>query len=152
MTKVRVEGLKELEKSLLKLRKDLDLSRATVKGIVKRGLIEAAQPIVDDAVAAAPVFRDDLRQSIDASGKLSKRQRRQHRKESEAEIFVGAGSLAQATKQEFGTRHHSPQPFLRPAFDSNWRNVLKRISKSIADQIHKSAERAARKAARAAKR
>lgn len=152
MTRVKVEGLKDLEKSLLKLRKDFDLSRATVKGIVRRGLIEAAEPIVADAEASAPVFRGDLRESVAASGKLSKRQKRKHRKGSEVEIFVGAGPLAQATKQEFGTRHHPPQPFLRPAFDTNWRNVLKRISLTIAGQIDKSAKRAARKAARAATR
>lgn len=52
--------------------------------------------------------------------------------------------------QEFGTVNHPPQPFLRPAFDSDKDALLQRLKVDIADEINKAVARAQRKAARLA--
>lgn len=148
--RVRVEGLKDLEKALIDLRHDFNLSRASVKGVVRRAMVESAKPVKDDAERRAPRLSGQLQESFATGTKLTRRQRRLHQKESELEIFVGPGGLAQAVTQEFGTVNHGPQPFLRPAWDSKKMDVLKTFSGKLAEQIMKSAKRAARKAERLA--
>lgn len=146
----KVEGLADCEKALIGLREEFDLSRATAKNMIKRALIEAAAPIESDAAARAPVLSGALQRSVTTGTNLSRRQKGQHTKESELEIFVGPGALAQATAQEFGTSQHGAQPFMRPAFDNNWRNALDSLRDAIWNQIEKTRARLARKAEREA--
>lgn len=54
--------------------------------------------------------------------------------------------------QEFGTAHHGPQPFMRPAFDEKKGEALDIIKATLGEEIMKTAKRqAARKARLAAK-
>lgn len=146
----KVEGLSELEAALKGLREEFDLSRTTAKNIVKRALMKAADPIESDAAARAPVLTGVLQRSVSTGTKLSRRQKGLHHKESEVEIFVGAGALAQATAQEFGTSHNAPQPFLRPAWDSNKMAALDSIKETLGTEIEKATKRLAKKAQREA--
>lgn len=141
---VKVEGLKELQKAIL------ELPKATGRNVVKRALTKAADPIENEAARLAPVLRGHLQRSVSIGTKLSRRQRSQHRKQSEVEIFVGPGAMPQAITQEFGAAHHSAQPFMRPAWDGNVAKALATIKEILGEEIEKARARLARKAARIA--
>lgn len=141
---IRVEGLRELERALA------ELPRKTGKNVLKRTLMKAGEPIEKDAAQRAPELVGTLKRSVTTSQKLTRRQKKAHTKESAVEVFVGAGGLPQAHLQEFGAAHHAPQPFLRPAFDSNKMRALETIKTDLAAEIEKARARLARKAARLA--
>lgn len=143
-TRVRVEGLRELQQALR------ELPKSTGRNVTRRALIKAAEPIEAEAERHAPVLKGHLQRSIDTGTKLTRRQKRRHKKKSDVEIFVGAGGLAQATQQEFGNVRHGPQPFLRPAWDNNKMAALETVKSELKTEIQKAAERLRRKAARAA--
>lgn len=152
-TRVKIEGLKELDRALG------ELPKATGKAVLRRVLKKAGEPIARDMRAKAPddpaTSGNDLKSSIAVSTKLSGRQRKMHRKafrndKASAEVFVGAGPLPQAHLQEFGTVHHRPQPFARPAWDGNKNRALSIIKDELGDEILKAAKRLAKKRAKAA--
>lgn len=148
MAKVRVSGLRELDAALGQL------TKATAKGVLRRIGLKALQPFADDMRSQAPddpkTGGNDLRSSIGVGTKLSRRQARLNRKaesKSFVEVYAGAGPLPQAHLQEFGTVHHPPQPFARPAWEANKRGVLETIKSDLGAEIEKTAKRvAARKA------
>lgn len=150
---VKLEGFKELEAELAKLAKP-----AARKASARRSLKKAAEPLAVLAQRMAP--RGDtntLAPSIAVSTKLSKRQRKQHRRmfrndRAAVEMFVGAGPLSSAHTQEFGTIHHAPQPFLRPAWEQDKKAMLERLKTELWKDIEKAVARAERKAARDAAR
>jgi HK97 gp10 family phage protein len=144
--KIHVEGLAELE---AKLR---ELPDATAKNVLRRVGRKRLQPVADRARELVPVHQGDLRDSIGVSTKLSRRQRSKHRKDGpdDVEVFAGAGPHPQAHLQEFGTEHHGPQPFMRPAWDAEKDGVLAGIKTDLSDEIEKAAKRLARRAAKAA--
>lgn len=153
-TRLHVEGLRELDKALG------ELPKSTGKAVLRRVLKKAGEPIAADMRAMAPDApgsspKRDLRSSIGVSTKLSKRQRKAHRKafrddKAAAEMFVGAGPLPHPHLQEFGTFKEAPQPFARPAWDANKSKALEIIKVALADEITKAATRIARKQAKAA--
>lgn len=145
---INLQGFRELEREFAKLEK-----LATRRSVARRALKKAAQPMADLAASMAPSDDGDLKASIAVSTKLSSRQAGVHRRmfrndRASVEMFVGAGPLAQADKQEFGTVHHAPQPFMRPAFDQDHMNLLRRLGDEMAKEIEKAVTRAARRAAR----
>jgi HK97 gp10 family phage protein len=163
-TTVRVDGLLDLDKALQEL-----ATKATARNVIKRALNAAAQPIYQDMQAGAP--NESIRDSIEVSDKLTKRQAAQARKMGRAgvELFVGAsykigtrGRLAHLF--EFGTRGRyqkttgrytgaiSTQPFVRPAWDANQGNALSILKEQMWAEITKATERARRKAERDARK
>lgn len=140
----KVAGLRELQAGLGELKK------ATRTNVLKRALMKAGEPIERDAEARAPHLKGHLRRGIDTGTRLTRRQKSLHRKRSKVEVHVGAAGHPQAHLQEFGTAHHGPQPFMRPAWDGNKMGVLGSIKDDLAAEIDKSAQRARRKAARLA--
>lgn len=144
--KVKITGLRQIERALA------DLPKATAKNVVRRVLKTRAQPIADRAAQLAPLDDGALRDSIAVSTKLSKAQRGKHKKRTPGtvEVFVGAGPHPQAHLQEFGTVHHPPQPFMRPAWDSGKEKVLEGIKGDLWAEIEKAVGRLAKKAAKAA--
>lgn len=150
--KVKLQGFSELDKNLSRLEK-----KATQKGVLRRSLKKAAQPMADVMYEYAPrgdTAEDQLSESIGVSTKLSKRQAAQHRRmfrndKAAVEMFVGPGPDPAAWNQEFGNRNHGPQPFARPAFDQEAMPTLDRLGKLIAVELDKAVKRASRKAARA---
>lgn len=146
---VELEGFSELEEAL-----DL-LSKAAGKGVLRRGLKNAAEPMAELMRGNAPEDEGELRDSIGVSTKLSKRQSAAHRKmfrddRASVEMFVGAGPLPQAHLSEFGSVHNAPAPFVRPAWDQDKRALLDRLGKDLWAELSKSIARAERKAARLA--
>lgn len=152
-SRVRVDGLRELEKALEQL------PRATGKNVLRRVLRKRAQPIADAMEAKAPddpaTKGNDLRNSIGVSTKLSKRQAGLHRKmfrndKASVEMFVGAGPVPQAHLQEFGTINHGPQPYARPSWDAGKGPLLAGLKADLWDEVNKAAKRLAKKQAKAA--
>lgn len=139
-----IDGLSELEDALA------ELPKATGKNVLKRALTKAGEPIEEMAERLAPQLSGALKRSFTTGTKLSRRQKSQHEKESDVEVFVGPGSLAQAITQEFGTAHHGAKPFMRPAWDSNKSKAFDTIKEDIKTEIDKAVARLARKAARLA--
>jgi HK97 gp10 family phage protein len=150
---VKLSGFRELEKELAKL-----ATPATRKASARRSLRKAAEPMVGIAQGLAP--RGDtqtLAPSISIGTKLSKRQAGMHRKmfrddRAAVEMFIGAGPLSSAHTQEFGTRHHAAQPYMRPAWDQDQRAMLDRLKAELWADIQRAVARAERRAARLAAR
>ena len=67
---------------------------------------------------------------------------------SEVEVHVGVNDPA-GVQTEFGNEHQGADPWLRPAWDANWRAALDGIGADLWNETKKSADRLARKAARA---
>lgn len=139
-TVVKVEGLKDIEAALAQL------SKATGRNVMRRAAVNALEPVADAMRERAPVDDADLRDSIAVSTKRPRR----HRKLAEVEAFAGPGRHPQAHLQEFGTNHHPPQPFARPAWDAEKGGIVPALSDELWSEIDKAAARAARKTARLA--
>ena len=139
---VKIEGLREVDAALGQL------GKATGRNVMRRVAIKRLQPIADEMKANAPVDQSDLRDSIIVTTKNPKR----NRKRSEVEAHAGPGRHPQAHLQEFGTAHHAPQPFARPAWDGGKDALLEGITDDFWTEISKAAARQAKKAARLAAR
>lgn len=145
----KVEGLADCEQAFE------DLSRGMVRGVLLRGLRRIAQPVADTESALAPKgVTGKLSESPTVGTKLSKRQKKLNRKESDVEIYVGPTPHAKSVQTEFGNAHQAPQPHLRPAVDqhigSSGGSALKDFVKFIQEETEKSLVRARRKAAKIA--
>lgn len=141
-TSVRISGLKELDRALGKL------PEATAKGVLRDVLKEAGEPLARTARRLAPKDEYHLYDSIDVSTRLSKRQAALHKKEASPafqEMFVGTNNPA-GVQQEFGNERHGAQPFMRPAWDAEKKNVLDLIANLLWGKIEQAAEKLASKA------
>lgn len=162
---IKLEGFADLDKALQ------ELTKAGGKGVLRRSLKKAAEPMADLARSLAPdapaTGGFDLKASIKYGTVLSRSQKKAHRRmfrddKASVEGFVGAGPLPQAVAQEFGTSPFinkgqfagtenpgvAPQPFLRPAWDQDKMALLDRLGKEMALEVEKSVKRARAKAAR----
>jgi len=142
---MKTEGFAEIERELSKL------SKVAGKGVLRRALKKAGEPLAESMRSRAPRNDDELAQSIGVSTKLSKRQRSRHRKmfkddRASVEVFVGAGALPQAHLQEFGTVFHAAQPFARPAWDADRVPLLGRLATLTREELDKAIARALRRA------
>jgi HK97 gp10 family phage protein len=141
---VRVDGLRELDQALM------ELSRAASRNVARKALRKGAEPILNAAKAAAPLGpTGNLKASYGIGTKLTRRQKKLHKKQSPVEVFIGPNDPA-AIQTEFGNEHQAAEPHLRPAWDSKQRETLEIIKTDLAVEIDKAARRAARKAARLA--
>ncbi|ABA79158.2 HK97 gp10 family phage protein [Rhodobacter sphaeroides] len=141
------KSFRELEKNLMSLEK-----LATQKRLIKTSMKKAMQPVADAAQSAAPVDEGDLRDSIIVTDKLNKTQKRLERKEGKHSfvMYAGAGS-PKGHLLEFGTEETSPQPYLRPAWQTEKENVLNILKDEMAARIQKAIKRQDRARAKAAK-
>ncbi|CCE96155.1 hypothetical protein SFHH103_01658 [Sinorhizobium fredii HH103] len=143
-TKVKIKGFKELDKALQ------DLKQVTAKGVARRVLTKAAEPIAEAGRANAPLGpTGNLKASYGVGPKLTGRQAKLHRKQSPVEVFAGPNDPA-AVQTEFGNEHQAAEPHLRPAWDANKGRALDIVAKELGTEISKAAKRAVRKAAREA--
>jgi HK97 gp10 family phage protein len=146
----RIEGLAELDAALQGLIDELGASRSTARNTLLRALKAAAQPVAAAGEANAPKRTGELALSYTVGTRLSRRQRKQHRKESMVEVFVGPTPHPKSVQTEFGNAHMPAQPHLRPAWDSTVMRVLGSIRDRLAEQIEKTRARLARRAERLA--
>lgn len=153
-TRIKVEGLRELDRALG------ELPRATQRSVLKRTLLKAGAPVADAMIGLAPddpsTAGGDLKSSIAVGTKLSGRQAKMHKKmfkddKASAEAFVGPGPDPAAWNQEFGNINHAAQSFARPGWDATKMTALDIIKAELGNEIAKAAKRLAAKAARAAK-
>lgn len=150
-TKFKVEGLSECLAALK------ELPKATGKNVLKRTLVKAAEPIVNDAKSMG-TYKDrtgELRKSISIGTKLTRGQGSDILKSPKrVEVFVGPQQhgriLRYAHLVEFGTYIARPFPFMRPAWEANKMGALSTVKDLLWQEIQKAAERIARKAARQA--
>lgn len=168
---VRVDGLRELDAALG------ELPKATARRVLLRTLSKAGKPIAERAAELAPddpqTGSPDLRTSIIVSAKLKNpvgaaefaavmkaggsraeagramaAARKAQPGGSFAMMFVGPSARQfHAHMQEFGTVHHGPQPFMRPAWDEKAQAALEVIKTTLGDEIEKTAARIAKRAA-----
>lgn len=143
--KVSLVGLKGLDQALNQF------TPTKRRAIGRVALDNAGEITARAARALVPVDTGGLRESIDVSGSLTRRQRAQHKKEAEQERFIGPDARPQGHLREFGGDGEPPQPFMRPAWDSTKNQVLGRISDELWVGIEKAVQQAARRAAKAAK-
>jgi HK97 gp10 family phage protein len=64
-----------------------------------------------------------------------------------AGVFIGSTSPL-AHFQEYGTRHHPPQPFMRPAYDARADAARRIIEAGLLEEVRKAVARARGKAGR----
>lgn len=168
---VRIEGLKELEEALQ------ELPRATGGNVLKRAILKPANVFRDYAAQLAPKRTGRLKQEIKVSkpkiitaGKAAFAQAmREGATRAEAGQAARAANAAAGGKGrhavvhvgpthrgfyglfgEFGTVHHPPHPFMRPAWDALAPSMGDMIRDTLAEEIEKARQRLARKAARIA--
>ncbi len=146
MVRVRVTGLRELERDLNKIDKAV-AARTPARNALKKG----GQILADTASRMAPddpeTGGNDLRNSIVVStrtsrgtrkllagaGMLSKRQ---------VNVFVGPTTkIFYAHFMEFGTYKDAAQPYMRPAWDATRMDVLDKIVDELRVQVKKAVAR-----------
>lgn len=144
-TRVKVEGLRNLEKSLAGLEKT-----ATKRTVARKALKQGGELFASTYRRLAPVDEGDYRAGISVGTKLSRRQRKMHRKKDPVEVFAGAENdvTATAVNQEFGNIRHGAQPAARPAWNSQKHNMLARIENTLEDEIGKAVKREAKRKAK----
>ena len=147
IVRFEVQGLQELESAMNQL------TKAQNKAAIKKALRAAAKPVVSPAKGPAPVLTGKLKKSLKVGDKLNRRQGPIHRagmRDGDVDMHIGAGAM-HAHFQEFGTRHHNPQPYLRQAWDGAKTKVLSELKRALWENIQKAvAARQARHARRAA--
>lgn len=167
---LRLEGLSDAVEAMK------DLSRATQGNVLKRAVMAGGAVIAEDATARAPVDEGDLKKNILVSrakiispgkaafaatmretgdrGLAAQAARNANRGAGgtgrAASCKVGpTKAVGQGILQEFGTAHHKPQPFMRPAWDTKKEAAAQEVQSALEEEIKKAVDRAARKAARA---
>ena len=145
----KVEGLKELDAALVELAEEFHPRNA--RNVLRGALKDGGQIIADAESALAPVgVTGQLAASPTVGSKLTRRQKKMHRKESPIEVHVGPTPHPKSVQTEFGNAHQAAEPHLRPAFDGNWRRVLDLIVDQTKVRLERTRARLARKAARLA--
>lgn len=144
----KIEGLKELDAALLGLAEEF--SPRNARNVLRSALKDGGQIIADAGEALAPKLSGKLAESYTVGGKLSRRQKRSHKRESAIETFVGPTPHAKSVQTEFGNRHQAPQPHLRPAWDGNWRRVLDHIVTRTRERLEATRKRLVKKREREA--
>lgn len=148
-----------LEQALRDLGSDPDILKT-----LSAALLIAGEPMAKAARQKVPRRTGRLQESIDVSTQLSRRQRRNARRQGALErtVYVGAKPIGPSILLEFGTTkrhwktgkstgHVPPHPFMRPAFEETKEQALELLGKALWIQIEKSANRIARRTAKAAK-
>ena len=147
----KVEGLNALEQAFD------ELNKAAAKNTAKRTLRNALKPVAQTAIKFAPddplTGAPDLHRSIKVSDKLSKRLLRTASSKFYVDMYMGPTKegYPQAIIQEFGSIHHAPNAYMRPAWEQHKGSLVGRIRDELKVEIAKSVDRARRKALKHAK-
>lgn len=142
-TSFRVDGLRDVDRALS------ELPKATARGVTRRVLIKAAEPVERAAVNNAPEFTGALKKDIETGAKLTKAQARTAKRLGKSEVEVHIGVVDPAGVQtEFGNAHQAAKPWFRPAWDGTQNEALDIIKDEYAGEIEKTRGRLARRAAR----
>ncbi len=143
---IKLEGAKELDQALVELAEEFHPRNA--KNVLRGALKDGGKVIATAGEALAPRLSGQLAESYTVTSKLSRRQKRLHKKESQIETFVGPTPHAKSVQTEFGNAHQAPHPHLRPAFDGTWRRALDIIIGQVKERLENTRQRLVRKAER----
>jgi HK97 gp10 family phage protein len=134
----RMEGFEELEQQLLQVgqmyRTDL-VARQTLSKAANEAMMvvlySAAMDAPYDSKSDGPIhLRNTIR--LDSRIPTAADKRSEYVNETDAVIsVVSAKKSAVSLSQEFGNARTSPQPFLRPALDSNAERVISSLKDSL---------------------
>ena len=138
-TTMRVEGLKELERAMMSLEGSVN------KGIARRVLLKRGEVFAKAYRVRVRTDEYELYESIGVGTQLTTRQRQLHQKQSDVEVFAGAGGLVQAITEEFGTEDQAAHPAARPAWEITKIPMVQGIADDLALEIDKVAKRARRR-------
>ena len=143
-TVIKIAGFRELEKAFN------TLPNAVSKRILRGAMKKALKPVAVDAKSKVPVRTGKLRDSIFVGTKLAPSQ------EADSALKTGHIRVVMGTEWpegahghfvEFGTSKMVAQPYMRPAWDSNKKQVVR----IIADESWKSLQRMAKRLFKQAK-
>lgn len=134
-----VLGLKEVEKGLG------ELTNATARNVTRRALHAGGELIAREARGLVRRDTGNLRESITTSGTLTPAQAALHKKQADQEVFVGPDNRPQSVTEEYGTFNQAPHAYMRPAFDGQKHNVVKRIADELMVGVDRAIQRAARR-------
>ena len=147
--KVDFKGGKALEKAL----RELDISQARKKGIARRALTHAAEPIHNEWVRGVDVQRGDLKRSIKIGNRAQTRATRRFNRGAGKDIvqrFIGIDASENerlpiyAHIEEFGSESEPANPAGRRAWESKKMESFNRIADDLGEEIMKVAKRVAR--------
>jgi len=150
---VDVKGLAEVAAAIE------GLKPATAKRVLRKVATEALTPMRDKARALAPDDPrtgppHDLKSSIEISPKQKSGRQLRFTEEGASSVTVFMGptfeGYPQAIPQEFGTAHHPPKPYMRPAWDQHKHQALQHVATELGAEVQKAAQRQARRAAKRA--
>jgi HK97 gp10 family phage protein len=150
--KLELSGGLDLEKALM------DLKTTVAKGVTTRALKKAAQPVADAAERHVPVRTGALKESIEVSTRLARREKRFSSRKAPDEVRVHVGASYKLGRRgrhshlvEFGTVNQAAEPYMRPAWEETKDQLLADLAQSMRVEFDKAVARAQRKAARNAK-
>jgi len=179
---VELSGFSELEAELAKISKAAGkgaLRRAGIKAMQPMAAIAAdmapkdtgdlSASIIVSAKASAlnDVGRRAFARTMRGGGtrsealaalRTARRNANGGRGKAAVELFMGpvraanADDAIKAMAQEFGTFRHSPNPYMRPAWDQDKMDMLERLKTELWAEVSKTVERAERRAAARAAR
>ena len=153
--KVKFEGGKQLEQAL----RELDISQARKKGISRRALDKAAEPIRDDWQRNVDRDEGDLQRSIKIGNRAQTKATRKFKRGAGQDIverYIGIDASEDkdgrlpvyAYIEEFGSEDEPANPAGRNAWERNKMKAFDRIGDDLWHEIEKVAKAEARKAAR----
>lgn len=133
MMTMKIKGLKELDRKLAQL------PDAVARDIAQKAAIKALEPMAERARTLAPedptTPDPDLNTSIVVSPLLKAGRASKFRGDGPyfVRVFMGPTKegYPQAIPQEFGTIHHGPQSFMRPAFEEKKVEAVKILSHEL---------------------
>lgn len=140
MIKVKVHGLKELEKALNEL--DLDLRKRASREAGRK----AMEPVMKEIKSNTPVDSGRLRDTVKLSATNAPSRLKKYSKKASmiASANVGMRSkdvtktATHAIHLEYGTENMAPQPFIRKAFTNpKQKATIMRFRKELKKSIHK---------------
>lgn len=149
---VTLSGFRELDDTFY------DLGKTLGKGVLRRVGTKALEPMADVARAKVAVRKGFLKRSIHVGTRLARSQRAKARRDGGSfrldgqdgvTIYMGPGQDPAAIQEEFGNVRQAADPFMRPAFDQEAQNTIKRVADGLWPEIDKTAARARRRALKA---
>jgi HK97 gp10 family phage protein len=135
MVRVELRGVRGLVKKLKQVQ-----GSTTAPETLLSILEEAAEPIRKAASDKAPFRRGVLAESV-----LVERVRERRARFQGVGVFSAPGTTKGSRRsfyahmQEFGTRHHGAQPFMRPAYDENKAQAIRIARRRIGAEIRRAA-------------
>ena len=149
--KIKVEGLKELEKALIALQKEYGGKAApqAMRPAVKAALA----PVLDTVKENTPVDTGELRDSAKLKiGVVTKKMKRSHHYDKNTVIagrvgwfWKGRSLWKKSLAVEYGTREIPATLTLRGAMDNHQQGMLNRFKKTLGTSIEKKAKQLAKK-------